>query len=75
MFHPSFNFFLQFFIFTRCFGPAPCFTYEWGRSDCSTSPVTDILDNFPVAEMNADQMFNYFDVNFGFNKQEVREHS
>jgi len=45
--------------------------YTYGRTDCSSSPYTTDLENFPDATMNYTEIMDYFSSEFGFNALET----
>jgi len=45
--------------------------YTVGRTDCSTSPYTTDVENFPDATMNYTEIMDYFSFEFGFNALET----
>ncbi len=50
----------------------PDITFQYGRSDCGTSPnTTDTTSEFPGATMDRASMITYFADWFGYSEQEV----
>ena len=49
----------------------PCFKYHWGRDDCPSSPDWKQINEFPAPSMTSKQMFDYFQREFDFGKDEV----
>lgn len=48
-----------------------CFDYYWGRKECISAPLTRANNVFPDPTMSLEQMFNYYDTQFGFGPREV----
>jgi hypothetical protein len=47
----------------------PCFTNYWGRTD--TSDCSDDYTELPSGTMTGDEMFTYFEDEFGFSRDQV----
>ena len=53
---------------TRC--PVPCFNLQWGRTDAAECSTTEPA--LPSPTMTGDQMFDYYEAQFGFSRAQVR---
>ena len=46
-------------------------TFKGCRQDCSTTPTTDVQDNFPSATFSGEEMFAWFEEEFDMGPEEV----
>ena len=46
-------------------------TFKGCRQDCSTTPTTDVQDNFPSASFTGEEMFAWFEEEFDMGPEEV----
>jgi len=51
--------------------PTDIMTFRWGRTDCSTSPSTTDVHEFPEPTMSRADMMEYFSDHYGFTEDEV----